>query len=244
MHTLPQHIAIIMDGNGRWAKSRFMPRTQGHRAGAKAVKRAIECAYQSNIQVLTLYALSVENLLHRPAAEVDMLLKLFVSSLTDYADELHKNNIRVRMIGDFAPLSEKLVHQIDYIQTLTQDNTRMTLVIALNYSGRWDITQAANALAAAAVDKYEDSVQFGEAEFSRYLSCADLPDPDLLIRTSGELRISNFLLWQLAYSELYFTDILWPDFDKKVFEDALLQYQQRNRRFGLTQEQLKGEINQ
>ena len=243
MHTLPQHIAIIMDGNGRWAKSRFMPRTQGHRAGAKAVKRAIECAYQSNIQVLTLYALSVENLLHRPAAEVDMLLKLFVSSLAEYADELHKNNIRVRMIGDFAPLSEKLVHQIDYIQTLTQDNTRMTLVIALNYSGRWDITQAANALAAA-VDKHEDSVQFGEAEFSRYLSCADLPDPDLLIRTSGELRISNFLLWQLAYSELYFTDVLWPDFDKKVFEDALLQYQQRNRRFGLTQEQLKGEINQ
>jgi undecaprenyl diphosphate synthase len=228
---LPRHVAIIMDGNGRWAKQRHLPRFAGHRSGVKPARMAVEVCAKLNIDALTMFAFSSENW-KRPRKEVDLLMDLFVSSLREEAASLHNNNIRMRVIGDRTAFSEKLQRRIDEVETLTANNDGMTLAIAANYGGRWDILQAAQR--AVAENKTID-----EEQFARYLSLSDLPEPDLFIRTGGEHRISNFLLWQLAYTELYFTDTLWPDFNKARFAEAMRDYAGRQRRFGRTPEQVE-----
>ncbi|WP_126455556.1 polyprenyl diphosphate synthase [Sulfuriflexus mobilis] len=228
---LPRHVAIIMDGNGRWAKKRLLPRFAGHKSGVKSARMAIEVCVKLNIDALTLFAFSSENW-KRPRKEVDLLMDLFVSSLREEAASLHKNNIRMRVIGDRQAFSEKLQKRIEEVETLTAENDGMTLTIAANYGGRWDILQAAQRAVA-------ENRTIDEELFTRYLSLSDLPEPDLFIRTGGEHRISNFLLWQLAYTELYFTDTLWPDFDKARFVEAMRDYAGRQRRFGRTSEQVE-----
>jgi undecaprenyl diphosphate synthase len=228
--SLPQHIAIVMDGNGRWAKQRHLPRIAGHRKGKEAVQRIVRACVERGIKVLTLFAFSSENW-KRPAAEVTALLELFFSALSQEAKKLDEQNIRLRIVGDTAKFDERLLGQITAAQMLTARNTGLTLVIAVDYGGRWDIVQAAKKIAVEGKDITEES-------FAAYLSCADLPDPDLFIRTSGEQRISNFLLWQLAYTELFFTDIFWPDFDETALEGALASYASRQRRLGHTEEQI------
>lgn len=228
---LPRHVAIIMDGNGRWAKKRLLPRFAGHKSGVKSARMAIEVCVKLNIDALTLFAFSSENW-KRPRKEVDLLMDLFVSSLREEAASLHKNNIRMRVIGDRQAFSEKLQKRIEEVETLTAGNVGMTLTIAANYGGRWDILQAAQRAVA-------ENRTIDEELFTRYLSLSDLPEPDLFIRTGGEHRISNFLLWQLAYTELYFTDTLWPDFDKARFVEAMRDYAGRQRRFGRTSEQVE-----
>lgn len=234
---LPRHIAVIMDGNGRWAKKRFMPRLAGHRAGVEAARRIVKNCARRGIKVLTLFAFSSENW-RRPQQEVDHLMELFLTGLEREAAELHKNNIQLRFIGDRHRFSAHLVAKIHEVEQQTSQNTGMVLLIAADYGGQWDITRAAQQLARDALAgtiKVEDIT--ADSITSR-LSFADLPDPDLFIRTSGEMRISNFLLWQLAYAELYFTDIHWPDFDEKELEKALAQYAKRERRYGYSSEQL------
>jgi undecaprenyl diphosphate synthase len=228
---LPRHIAIVMDGNGRWAKQRHLPRFAGHKFGVKSARMVVEVCAKLNIDALTLFAFSSENW-KRPRKEVDLLMDLFVSSLREEATSLHDNNIRMRVIGDRTAFSKKLQQRIDEVETLTAQNDGMTLAIAANYGGRWDILQAAQRAVA-------DNKTINEEEFTQHLSLSDLPEPDLFIRTGGERRISNFLLWQLAYTELYFTDTLWPDFDKAQFADAMRDYAGRQRRFGRTSEQLE-----
>lgn len=234
----PRHIAIVMDGNGRWAKARCLPRAAGHRAGAKAVRRAVECCLAEEIPFLSLFALSVENRLHRPLSEVNLLMHLFLESLQRNTEELHQNGVNIRVIGAHDDFDAKLKAQIQASEQLTQHNTRLTLLIAINYSGRWDILQATKRCHAA-IAKGECSVDvLDEATFQSYLAFEGVPDPDLFIRTSGEQRLSNFMLWQSAYSELFFTDAFWPDFNKTIFTHALDAYQRRERRFGSI---LKGE---
>lgn len=228
---LPRHVAIVMDGNGRWAKQRFLPRFAGHKSGVKSARMAVEVCAKLNIDALTLFAFSSENW-KRPRKEVDLLMDLFISSLREEATSLHNNNIRMRVIGDRTAFSEKLQKRIEEVETLTASNTGMTLAIAANYGGHWDILQAARRAVT------EDG-SLDEENFLRHLSLSDLPEPDLFIRTGGEHRISNFLLWQLAYTELYFTDILWPDFDKAHFAEAMRDYAGRQRRFGRTTEQVE-----
>jgi undecaprenyl diphosphate synthase len=228
---LPRHVAIIMDGNGRWAQQRHLPRFAGHKSGVKPARMVVEVCAKLNIDALTLFAFSSENW-KRPRKEVDLLMSLFVSSLREEAESLHNNNSRMRVIGDRTAFSEKLQKLIDEVETLTTNNDGMTLAIAANYGGRWDILQAAQR--AVAENKTID-----EEQFTQYLSLSDLPEPDLFIRTGGEHRISNFLLWQLAYTELYFTDTLWPDFDKARFAEAMRDYAGRQRRFGRTSEQVE-----
>mgnify|MGYP000991012883 FL=1 len=228
---LPQHVAIIVDGNGRWAEKRGLPRSAGHREGAKAVKRIIEYAYDLGIQYLTFFAFSSENW-SRPREEVDELMKLYLEYLKSAENETNDKNVRVKIIGSRQGLSQELIEQIDKVEKNTADKDKMTLLIALNYGGRQDILQA--------VRKIVDNVQKGildkdgitEKDIQKRLYTEDIPDPDLMIRTSGEMRISNFLIWQCSYTEFYFTDVLWPDFREKHFRDALLEYQRRNRRFG------------
>ncbi|HLD84508.1 MAG TPA: polyprenyl diphosphate synthase [Coxiellaceae bacterium] len=239
--SVPNHVAIIMDGNGRWANKRFMPRFAGHRAGAKVVRRAIDFCDRHHISVLTLYALSVENFQSRPMPEIKFLVSLLSEMLEKNIDELHEKNIRIRIIGDTTVFPEAMQAQIRYAQQLTERNTKMTLVLAIHYSGRWDLLQAAKQLATLAIRKHRDPSDMTEEEFAQFICLSDLPAPDLLIRTSGEQRISNFMLWQLAYTELFFTDVLWPDFNDDIFEEALAVYQKRERRFGLTSEQLTQE---
>ena len=229
---IPTHVAIIMDGNGRWARSRYLPRVAGHRAGSKAVKSAIQFCVKQRIQVLTLFALSVENKMFRPAEEVNFLMSLFAESLASYTAELHTNKVRVRIIGDLSALPAALLRQIEHTQALTSQNTGLQLNIAMNYSGRWDMVQAVKQL----IRQGTTECAIDEALLSSKLSLAELPPPDLLIRTSGEKRISNFMLWQLAYTELYFTDVFWPDFNDTIFADALASFQQRDRRYGLVKE--------
>lgn len=240
--TLPRHVAIIMDGNGRWAERRHLPRYAGHRAGVKAVQTIVEACAVREIEVLTLFAFSSENW-RRPQQEVGLLMELFLTTLRREVDRLHQRNVRLRFIGDRTAFPASIHKRIDAAEELTKDNTGLTLVIAVNYGGRWDITQAARRLArkveAGELRADEITPQHLEAE----LSLHGLPEPDLFIRTGGEQRISNFLLWQLAYTELYFTDILWPDFDAQAFADALTSFAGRQRRFGLTGhqvEQIKG----
>ncbi|MFA5984276.1 MAG: isoprenyl transferase [Methylococcaceae bacterium] len=233
----PRHIAIIMDGNGRWAQKRLMPRAMGHQAGVKAVRKVVEYCARQQIKVLTLFAFSSENW-RRPAEEVSMLMGLFMATLQREIDKLDRNNIRLKFIGDRTAFSEKLQKKIADGEAQTQANQGMTLVVAANYGGHWDICQAFRQIQEK-IDKGQlDRHSISEDLIHQHLSTADMPEPDLFIRTGGEQRVSNFLLWQLAYTELYFTPTLWPDFDQNSIEEAIKSFRARQRRFGRTGEQL------
>lgn len=235
--TLPQHIAIIMDGNGRWAKKRFLPRIAGHRAGVDAARQVVKNCAKRNIKVLSLFAFSSENW-RRPMQEVGYLMDLFLTGLEREVGMLHENHIQLRFIGDRSRFNDKLTTKIMEVESLTADNTGMILIIAADYGGQWDIYQAMRKLAESVEQGKLSSKDITPEHIRQQLSFADLPDPDLFIRTSGELRISNFMLWQLAYSELYFTDLLWPDFDENELDKALAHFAQRERRYGSSSEQL------
>jgi len=233
--TVPRHIAIIMDGNGRWAKQRFLPRIAGHKRGVETVRDVIKACGDRGVEYLTLFAFSSENW-RRPQEEVSMLMELFALALEREITKLHKNGARLRVVGDLARFGPKLVKLIREAEHLTRNNTRLTLTIAANYGGRWDIMQAMNAMLEKHPELAGQSIT--EADFAPHLSMHYAPEPDLFIRTGGEQRISNFLLWQLAYSELYFTPTLWPDFDAAALDQAIASYCNRERRFGRTSEQL------
>jgi undecaprenyl diphosphate synthase len=236
--TVPRHIAIIMDGNGRWAKKRFMPRIMGHRRGVETVRNVVRHCIEIGVEYLTLFAFSSENW-RRPPEEVSFLMGLFTEALKREVVKLHENGIRLVVIGDRSRFDSVLLQEIHAAETLTAHNSRLTLTIAANYGGRWDIMQAMHRL----LQEHPEKVpSFTEQDLTRYLSMAYAPEPDLFIRTGGEQRISNFLLWQLAYTELYFTDTLWPDFDRRAFMRAIESYQRRERRFGRTSEQLKPHV--
>jgi undecaprenyl diphosphate synthase len=236
--SLPQHIAVIMDGNGRWAKKRFMPRFAGHRAGVDAARRIVKNCALRGIKVLTLFAFSSENW-RRPQTEVNHLMELFMTGLEREAADMHKNKIRLRFIGDRTRFSAHLTAKINEVEQLTANNAGMTLLIAADYGGQWDITEATKRIAADVAAGAMQVDDITPQQIAVRLSFADLPDPDLFIRTSGEMRISNFLLWQLAYAELYFTEVLWPDFGEKELDAALAQFASRERRFGYSSEQLQ-----
>jgi undecaprenyl diphosphate synthase len=233
-NNLPKHIAITMDGNGRWAKTKGKLRVFGHKNGIKAVRDTVEAASEIGIEFLTLYAFSTENW-SRPESEVNALMTLLVSAINKETKTLMDNNIRLSTIGDTESLPSKAKKELAEAIEKTKGNTRMALVLALSYSGRWDILNAVNKIAKKGVGN--DKIT--EEQFQQYLSTKSVPDPELLIRTSGEYRISNFLLWQIAYAELYFTDTLWPDFRRADLEKAILDYQSRERRFGKTTEQIQ-----
>jgi undecaprenyl diphosphate synthase len=235
---LPRHVAIIMDGNGRWAKRRNLPRYMGHREGVKAVHRIVEACLQRGIHALTLFAFSSENW-RRPKTEVGLLMDLFVRTLRSEVERLDRNGVRMEFIGDRSAFDPKLRALMQAAEQQTADNTAMTLVIAVNYGGRWDLAQAARRLAQRVAGGEMDAGDIDSEALGRELCIAHLPEPDLFIRTGGEQRISNYLLWQLAYTELYFTDLLWPDFDQAALEQALLSFAGRQRRFGQTGEQVE-----
>jgi undecaprenyl diphosphate synthase len=234
---LPRHIAVIMDGNGRWAQQRHRPRLIGHRAGARAVRTSVEFCLDRGVQALTLFAFSSENW-NRPAEEVGGLMKLFLGALEREVDELHRLGARLRFIGERGRFEGALLQRMQAAEALTAGNTRLHLNIAASYGGRQDIVQAARALAMEVAAGRLQPEAIDEATLAARLALADLPAPDLFIRTGGELRISNFLLWQLAYTELWFTDTLWPDVDASTLQRALDDYAGRERRFGLTGEQV------
>lgn len=234
---LPQHIAIIMDGNGRWAKKRFMPRFAGHRAGVEAARKTVKTCLKKNIKVLSLFAFSSENW-RRPLTEVSYLMDLFLNALEREVKMLHENNIQLRFIGDRSRFNENLAKKIIEVENLTKNNSAMTLILAIDYGGQWDITEATRKIAKQVATGQLTCEQITSDLVSKYLSFADLPDPDLFIRTSGELRLSNFMLWQIAYAELYFTDTLWPDFNEDELEKSLVHFNERERRFGQSSEQL------
>lgn len=231
---IPKHIAIIMDGNGRWAKQRLLPRIAGHRRGVETLREVIKASIELGVEYLTLFAFSSENW-RRPPEEISLLMQLFLRALEQEVAKLHANDIRFKVIGDVSRFEPKIVELIRDAEALTLNNQRLTLTIAANYGGRWDILEALRRLL---VDSPEKSASVSEEELAPYLSTSELPEPDFFIRTGGEQRISNFLLWQLAYTELYFTDTLWPDFNAKALHQAVLSFQQRERRFGRTSEQL------
>ena len=235
---LPRHVAIIMDGNGRWARRRLLPRIEGHRQGAKSVRRAIEFCGDTGIKILTLYAFSTENW-QRPKREVSGLMRLLSEFIDSELDELHENDVKLSTIGDLDRIPAAMEAKIKAAKSRTADNKSLILNIALSYGGRQDIVRAAKGLARALKSGTVDEDSVTEEVFGRYLYTAGLPDPDLLIRTGGELRISNFLLWQTAYTELYFTPVLWPDFGKEDFLRAIEEYRSRQRRFGMTSEQVE-----
>jgi undecaprenyl diphosphate synthase len=235
---IPTHIAIIMDGNGRWAKRRGLPRVAGHREGVKSVRDVVEACAQLGVKYLTLFAFSTENW-RRPKEEIDTLMKLLIKTLRSETEKLHKNDIKLMAIGDIDSLPKEVRKELKEAMEKTKNNKRMVLNLALSYSGRWEIIEAVKEIAR---DVKKGKVKIEEIDdklFSNYLKTAGIPDPDLLIRTSGELRISNFLLWQIAYTELYITDCLWPDFRRKHLYEAIRDYQRRERRFGMTSEQIK-----
>jgi undecaprenyl diphosphate synthase len=232
---LPVHIAIIMDGNGRWAKQRYLPRIAGHRRGVENVRSTVRACAENGVEYLTLFAFSSENW-RRPAEEVSFLMQLFMSALEQEVAKLHENGVCFKVIGDLSRFERSLRQLVADAEKLTCDNRRLTLTVAANYGGRWDIMQAVKRMLA---DKPQRAADFTEADLLPYLSLAYAPEPDLFIRTGGEQRISNFLLWQLAYTEMYFTDTLWPDFDTAAFDAAIASYQRRERRFGRTSEQLR-----
>ena len=234
---LPQHVAIIMDGNGRWAARRRLPRFAGHRSGVEAVKDVVRACGGKGIEVLTLFAFSSENW-RRPREEVGMLMGLFMTALDQQVRKLHENNIKLTIIGDREALSSNLQERIAGAESMTSTNTGLNLVIAANYGGRWDLTHATRVLAARVERGEMKADAITDESLRAELSLCDLPEPDLFIRTGGEKRVSNFLLWQLAYTELYFTDTLWPDFDRTAFEGALASYATRQRRFGQTGDQI------
>ena len=232
--SVPRHIAIIMDGNGRWARKRFLPRVAGHKRGVETVREIIKACVGRGVSYLTLFAFSSENW-RRPAEEVSFLMQLFLRALEEEVAKLHENNIRFRVIGDLSRFDPKLVDLIRRAESLTAGNATLTLTIAANYGGRWDILQAVDKMLAAHPEKRSG---FTEEELAAHLSLHYGPEPDLFIRTGGEERISNFLLWQLAYSEFYFTETLWPEFDAAALDRAIESYRRRERRFGRTSEQL------
>jgi len=227
-----------MDGNGRWASQRRLPRVAGHRSGAKTVRKIVEYAGSLDIEALTLFAFSLENRA-RPKTEVSFLMSLFLESLKENTSQLNENNVRLRIIGDHSQFDEKLLKQIRQSEEKTKDNSGMTLVIAINYSGRWDIVRATQTLAEQVEQKKLLPADITPELFQDHLCLADLPAPDLLIRTGKEQRISNFMLWQFAYTEIYFSPVFWPDFDKRNFDEAVEFYHTRQRRFGLTPEQIE-----
>jgi undecaprenyl diphosphate synthase len=231
---VPRHIAIIMDGNGRWAKRRLLPRVAGHRKGVEALRGVIRACAERGVSHLTVFAFSSENW-RRPQEEVTLLMELFLRALENEVARLHENDIRFRVIGDLSCFAERIQTLIRDAEALTRNNGRLTFTVAANYGGRWDIVQAVKKLIDAGVAAEDVS----EAALAQQLSMAEAPEPDLFIRTGGEQRISNFLLWQLAYSELYFTDALWPDFDAAALDAAIASYRTRERRFGRTSEQVR-----
>jgi len=232
---VPRHIAVIMDGNGRWAKKRYLPRVAGHKQGVETVRRVTHACTERGAEFLTLFAFSSENW-RRPAEEVSTLRQLFMGALEQEAERLHQNKVRLKIIGDIEPFGARLVELARRAQELTAANTGLTLTIAANYGGRWDLMQA---LAKLVRSGPMPEAGFSEEQLAPHLSLNYAPEPDLFIRTGGEQRISNFLLWQLAYTELYFTPTLWPDFDTKQLDTAIAWYQQRERRFGRTSDQLE-----
>ncbi len=235
---IPTHIAIVMDGNGRWAKSRHLPRVAGHKRGVETVREIVRHCAERGVEVLTLFAFSSENW-RRPEAEVSALMELFINALRSRVQELHENAIRLRFIGARETFSAKLQQAIQDAETLTASNTGMQLVIAANYGGRWDIAQAAQALARQVAAGEMAPEQINPEAMAGRVCAHDLPEPDLFIRTGGEQRISNFLLWQLAYTELYFTPLLWPDFNADALDQAMADFASRQRRFGQTGEQVE-----
>ena len=231
---VPRHVAIIMDGNGRWAKKHFLPRVAGHVKGVETVREVVRASIEQGIEYLTLFAFSSENW-RRPAEEVSRLMQLFVSALENEVNKLQRNGVRLSVIGDLSRFDARLQELIRSAEAATAGNTRLHLTIAANYGGRWDILTAMNRLAK---EKPEQAGQWAETDLEPYLAMSYAPEPDLFIRTGGEERISNFLLWQLAYSEFYFTETLWPAFDADALKEAIASYQRRERRFGRTSEQL------
>ncbi len=239
---VPRHVAIIMDGNGRWAKRQGLLRTAGHKVGVKATKIAVTFCVKRKIEALTLFAFSSENW-QRPKAEVSMLMDLFLRTLETEVEELHANNVKMAFIGDLSAFNEKLRKRMLAVADLTQNNTGLNLNIAVNYGGRWDIVNAVKHLSEDLLSGSIEIQDIDEASLQRYMSLPDLPCPDLFIRTGGDQRISNYLLWYLAYTELFFTDVLWPDFDEDCFQEALDVFTGRERRYGRTSEQLVGDSN-
>ncbi len=240
VEAIPRHVAIIMDGNGRWATKRFMPRVAGHSEGLEAVRKIVEECVRQNVQYLTLFAFSSENW-RRPPEEVGFLTKLFLKSLRKEVARLAENNIRLKMIGDLSRFGSAITEMVEFSEDKTKDCKRLTLTIAANYGGRWDILQAMQK--ALITNPHLQATDLTESVLLPHLSMAYAPEPDLFIRTGGEQRVSNFLLWQLAYTELYFTDALWPDFDATQLQAAFAWYAQRERRFGRTSAQLTDESN-
>ncbi|MDA3816950.1 MAG: isoprenyl transferase [Prolixibacteraceae bacterium] len=235
---VPRHVAIIMDGNGRWAAQRGNKRTFGHKHGVKSVRSAITAAAEIGVKYLTLYAFSTENW-NRPKYEVDALMTLMVNVIKAEADDLKKNNVQLKVIGDKNSLPVRVCNEVERIEKNLKNNTGLTVVMALSYSSHWEIINAVKSIAAD-VKKEKISVEdISQDLFDHYLSTAEIPNPELLIRTSGEARLSNFLLWQLAYTELYFSPVLWPDFGKEEFFQAICDYQKRERRFGMISEQIQ-----
>ena len=235
--TIPRHIAIVMDGNGRWAKTRHRPRSFGHNAGRKAVREVIEACLREGVQALTLFAFSSENW-QRPQEEVGALMNLFLRALDKEVDELHGHGVRLRFIGNLDAFEPNLRERMQAAMTRTAGNGKLQVNIAVSYGGRWDIVQASRQAAAAVVRGELQAADIDEARLGQWMSLAELPPLDLFIRTGGECRISNFLLWQVAYAELYFTDTLWPDFDQACLRRAIEDYAHRERRFGRTGEQV------
>jgi undecaprenyl diphosphate synthase len=234
---LPEHIAIIMDGNGRWAKNQGKFRVFGHESGVLSVKDIVEGCVDIGIKYLTVYAFSTENW-NRPAEEVDALMELLISTINQETETLTKNNIRLNAIGDISSLPQKCIEDLKSAMDKTANNTHCTLTLALSYSAKWEIIAAAKKLAQQVKDQQLNIEDINEAQFSAQLTTVNMPDPELMIRTSGEHRVSNFLLWQMAYTELYFTDVLWPDFRQEDLFEAIVDYQKRERRFGKISEQL------
>lgn len=239
---IPGHIAIVMDGNGRWAKKRNRPRSVGHQAGLKALKKTIRHCVRLGVKTLTVFAFSSENW-NRPANEVSRLMELFLKALDKEVGELHKNGVCVRFIGDLTALKPAIQTRMTAAQSLTAGNDRLVANVAINYGGRWDVVQACKRIAKDVAEGKLCLDEVDEAQYGHYTALAESADPDLLIRTGGEMRISNFLLWQTAYTELYFTPVLWPDFDEQALDEAIAAYQARERRYGYTSEQLKETLN-
>ena len=236
---IPQHVAIVMDGNGRWANQKHLPRVAGHREGVKAARNIIEACGKADIKILTLFAFSSENW-NRPETEVSALMDLFISSLENEIQTLNKNGVKLNFIGDRNQFNKKLHNKINESERLTQNNSDFILNIAANYGGRWDIVEACKTLCHRVIENELAVDDIDEDSFSKAISTHPFPEPDLFIRTAGEERLSNFLIWQLAYTELYFTDTLWPDFNEQQLHIALQSFNQRKRKFGLTQEHVDG----
>jgi undecaprenyl diphosphate synthase len=235
---VPGHIAIVMDGNGRWAKAKNRPRSMGHQAGLKALRVVIERCATLDVDILTIFAFSSENW-NRPAGEISRLMEIFLKALDKEVAELHANGICIRFVGDETALSPAIQTKMSRAETLTAANKQMLLNVAINYGGRWDIAQAARQLVESAVKGQLSATDVDEDRFAQFLALAGSPDPDLFIRTGGEMRISNFLLWQSAYTEFYFTPVLWPDFDGQILDQAIADFQSRERRFGQTGKQVR-----